>query len=178
MIPTDLSDLLDMQLRLQQEHMKDGDPRELRTVDPEAWAVFMRWNAFALEDELHEAMAEVGWKPWAESRHLNREAFIAEMVDGFHFFMNLLLAGSPGMTPQEIADEFGVAYRNKNQVNAQRQEEGYTGMAKCPGCHRDLKETARNMANYQAPDTGNIWCSKGCHMQKLPELYEKGQYIG
>jgi dimeric dUTPase (all-alpha-NTP-PPase superfamily) len=130
--------MLEMQLQLQQNHMKDGDPRFLTGND---MANFMRWNAWALEDEVHEAMAEVGWKPWASSRHINQEAFMKEMVDAFHFFMNMLLCGSQGWTPQQIADEFTRAYIRKNHQNAQRQKEGYDGVSqKCPYCHRDLSE--------------------------------------
>lgn len=181
MIPTDLAQLLTMQLELQKQHMKDGNPQ---TLTGDAMADFMRWNAFALEDEIHEAMAEVGWKPWATHRGIAEEAFLGEMVDAFHFFMNMLLCALPD-SPEVIAQKFGVAYRNKNHVNAQRQQEGYTGTDKCPGCHRDLKDTARTMANWQVvvdvpgdQQKLEVWCSKGCHMQHHPELYDKEQYIG
>lgn len=155
---SDLVDLLEAQLQLQKEHMKDGDPRNL---SGDALADFMRWNAFALEDEIHEAMAEVGWKPWATSRHVNDDAFLAEMVDAFHFFMNMLLAGL-GQPPGIIAERFKEAYYKKNQRNAERQQEGYTGLDKCPTCHRDLHETRRVMATWTNPETNQVHCSKGC----------------
>lgn len=149
-----------MQLRLQQQHMKDGDPRHL-TGD--AMADFMRWNAWACEDELHEAMAEVGWKPWATSRHLNKDAFFKEMVDGFHFFMNMLLCAGQGMTPEQIADKFTELYIAKNAENARRQVEGYDGVKdKCPVCHRELSEESTNQV-YDAE--GNIYCSLGCSVR-------------
>lgn len=133
-----LTDLVAKQLQLQVQHM-GGDPRDLFADDPDGFADFMRWNAFALTDELHEALQEVGWKPWASSRHLNQEAFMKEMVDAFHFFMNLLLAGNPEMAVEDIVKDFVDLYYAKNAVNAQRQSDGYDGVAdKCSVCHREL----------------------------------------
>lgn len=127
--------MLEMQLELQQKHMKDGNPQQLVGDD---MADFMRWNAFAVEDELHEAMQEVGWKPWATNRSISEEAFLREMVDAFHFFMNMLLCALPD-SPEVIADKFTKAYLTKNAINAQRQQEGYDGVSmKCPICHREL----------------------------------------
>lgn len=172
---TTLADLLEAQLKLQIEHMKDGDPR---TLTGDAMADFMRWNAFALTDEVHEAMAEVGWKPWATNRAIDEEAFLGEMVDGFHFFMNMLLCGVR-RPPEVIAQKFEEAYFRKNQRNAERQQEGYSGLDKCPGCHRDLTDTKRTMASYEAPDGSGHWCSKGCHMSYYPGKYNiKEEFIG
>lgn len=129
--------MLEMQLELQQKSMKDGDPRNL--VGDEM-ADFMRWNAFALEDEIHEAMQEIGWKPWASSRFVKRNDFLKEMVDAFHFFMNMLLVVcGPEASPREIADVFTAMYIQKNIENARRQREGYDGVSsKCHVCKREL----------------------------------------
>lgn len=134
--------MLRMQLELQKGHMKDGNPQ---TLTGDAMADFMRWNAWACEDEIHEAMAEVDWKPWThnEVRVIHEEAFLKEMVDAFHFFMNMLLCALPD-SPEVIADKFTRAYLTKNAINAQRQSEGYTGLNKCPKCKRDLLEVAPN----------------------------------
>jgi len=64
------------------------DPKTLSDVEKLEW---VRWNILALSDELHEALAETGWKPWAKSQHINRDAFVSELVDSFHFLMNLML---------------------------------------------------------------------------------------
>lgn len=104
-------------------------------LEDDEWADFIRWNAYALSDELHEATSELGWKPWATSRHINREAFIGEMVDLLHFFANLCLAA--GVDGSDLAK----AYASKREKNHQRQEEGYTGTYKCPGCKRDYDES-------------------------------------
>jgi len=96
-------------------------------------------NVISLEDELHEAMKECGWKPWASEKYMNRDAFMKEMVDVWHFFMNLLLAISPGKLPIEISEEFAARYIEKNRVNAERQTVGYTGVdGRCSNCGKDL----------------------------------------
>ena len=84
---TTFSNALDAQLELQ-KNAYGNDPSTLETNEQLDW---IRWNTLALEDELHEALAETGWKPWAKSKHVNRDAFVGELVDAFHFFMNLML---------------------------------------------------------------------------------------
>lgn len=106
-------------------------------LDPEAKMDYLRTQFLALEDELHEAMAETGWKPWATSNHINREAFKSELVDAWHFFMNLMLA--VGMT----ADELFHGYVEKSALNRTRQADGYDGVTtKCPGCKRAYDDKA------------------------------------
>lgn len=85
----------------------------------------------AQTDEMHEMLGEIGWKPWATSRHINRDAAVSEMVDEFHFFMNRLLA--LGVDEEELTR----LYYAKHGKNAKRQREGYDGVStKCPECHR------------------------------------------
>lgn len=128
-----LSKMLAEQERLQRESF-GNDPKHL---SGEALIDFIRWNTLALEDELHEALAETGWKPWATSKHVNREAFIAELVDAFHFFMNLMLAVDC------TADELFATYLEKHKLNAERQAAGYDGvMGKCSVCKRALDDPA------------------------------------
>lgn len=124
--------LFALQLSLEQVAYQQ-DPRLLLGDD---LADFIRWNAYALEDELHEATAEVGWKPWATSRHINREAFAGEIVDLLHFLANLCLA--TGVTGEMLAE----GYLKKRQRNLKRQQEGYDGVSgKCRWCGRDLQES-------------------------------------
>ncbi len=100
---------------------------------------FIKDMVLALTDELHEALGEVGWKPWATSKHINRDAYVGELVDAWHFFMNLLLV--VGVSP----DEFSVKYHAKLQKNYDRQQEGYDGIVgKCPGCKRAYDDEAVN----------------------------------
>lgn len=127
-----LTQMMDEQLKLQLEsyggeHPSDGS--EEQRIE------FIRWNTLALTDELHEALAEVGWKPWASNRDINREAYVGELVDAWHFLMNLLLVVE--VTP----DEFYRRYMEKRYRNAKRQREGYDGIVgKCPSCKRALDD--------------------------------------
>lgn len=89
----------------------------------------------ALEKELGEALDEMGWKPWATSKHFNKPAIQGELVDAWHFFMNLMLIA--GMTPDSLWD----GYQAKRLKNIRRQQEGYDGVTgKCPGCFRALDD--------------------------------------
>jgi dUTPase-like protein len=102
---------------------------------------YIRWNMLSLMNELHEALDETDWKPWAdlETRGLNLDAYVSELVDAFHFFMNLLLA--TGVDPNELAPAFTSRYFTKRDKNIQRQAEGYDGKSgKCPQCRRDLED--------------------------------------
>jgi dimeric dUTPase (all-alpha-NTP-PPase superfamily) len=91
---------------------------------------WVRINVLAAEDELHETLGEISWKPWASAQYFNREAYIGEIVDVLHFVANLL-AGA-GVTDEEL----NAAYLEKMERNRQRQREGYTGTDKCSKCSR------------------------------------------
>jgi hypothetical protein len=113
----------------------DAYKKDPTNLEPEERAEFIRWNILALEDELHEALGEVGWKPWATSRHLNKAEFQGELVDALHFFLNLMLAAD--IDPDELL----AGYQAKRLKNAKRQEEGYDGVTgKCPVCSRALDD--------------------------------------
>ena len=89
----------------------------------------------ALEAELQEALDEMGWKPWATSRHFKKKAVQGELIDAYHFLMNLMLIA--GMN-DEMVDEMYMAKRDKNM---DRQAEGYDGVSgKCQGCKRALDD--------------------------------------
>lgn len=128
-----LQKALDAQLELQKNSF-GADPSNLDDQGKMDW---IRWNVLALEDELHEALAETGWKPWAKSQHINRDAYVSELVDSFHFLMNLMLVVDCS------AEEFLAKYFEKRGINAARQAAGYDGIAgKCPDCKRALDDTA------------------------------------
>jgi hypothetical protein len=95
----------------------------------------IRLNVLALTSELHELLNETGWKPWATSRHINYDRARAELIDAWHFMMNLML--HLRMTSGDLY----VGYKTKHLENVRRQNDGYDGVAgKCPACHRDLQE--------------------------------------
>lgn len=107
------------------------------TLGEEERIQFIKDMILALTDELHEFLAETGWKPWATSRHIHTEAAAGELVDAWHFFMNLMLA--IGMTPEDLF----VGYMEKRGRNLKRQQEGYDGVAgKCQSCGRALDDIA------------------------------------
>lgn len=133
MSPLSIDNMLAIQHALQVKSF-GNDPKALTEEERAEW---IRWNMLALEDELHEALAETGWKPWATSKHVNREAFISELVDAWHFFMNLLLVVDCS------AAEFTQAYAKKRKLNAERQAAGYDGVTgKCGNCMRALDDEA------------------------------------
>jgi dimeric dUTPase (all-alpha-NTP-PPase superfamily) len=126
-------DALNEQLKLLVNSFKK-DPTQLTNEEKMDW---IRWNILALEDELHEALAETGWKPWSTSQHINRDAFVSELVDAFHFLMNLMLVVDCS------AEEFLAKYMQKRGINAKRQAEGYDGVTgKCRNCKRALDDPA------------------------------------
>ncbi|MGB2791292.1 MAG: dUTP diphosphatase [Candidatus Moraniibacteriota bacterium] len=142
-----LEKMLDAQERLQIESYGGVSPRSLKG---QARTDFITWNILALTDELHEALAEVGWKPWATSRHVNEAAFKGELVDAFHFFMNLMLAANMD------AYDLYFRYVEKRNRNAQRQRDGYDGVSgKCPTCKRALDDSKTSAAFHP-------YCSKEC----------------
>lgn len=113
----------------------------LHEMTPEQRIQYIKDNVLAATDELHEVLGETGWKPWATSRHLNDEAYMNEIVDLWHFVMNLMLA--TGHHPDFLAEQLYFRYIQKNRKNAKRQEDGYDGVAgKCPGCKRAYDDTA------------------------------------
>ena len=124
-----------MQRKLQ-ELMHDNFSALQSGEQPDARAALIRDNMLALHDELHEALGEVGWKPWATDRRVNREAFISEMADAYHFFLNLLLLINCS------GDEFDQAWRRKNEKNWYRYKNAdYDGVStKCPVCARDVND--------------------------------------
>lgn len=128
-----LQHMLALQKKMQIESF-GADPTQL--TGPQR-IQFTKDMKLALEAELQEAMDEIGWKPWATSRHFNEEAFKGEIVDAFHFFMNLMLVAD--MDAKELYDR----YLAKRQKNIQRQLAGYDGVTgKCPACKRALDDDA------------------------------------
>jgi dimeric dUTPase (all-alpha-NTP-PPase superfamily) len=114
-----LEEMLKMQEVLQTKYNEFGmAPREL---EGHARMDYIRTMVLATEDELHEALRETDWKPWSKHpiKMINRENYKAELVDAWHFFMNLLLVANIS------ADEFFNEYLRKNDINHDREDNGY-----------------------------------------------------
>lgn len=96
---------------------------------------YIRTMILALEDELHEALAETTWKPWATAPPaIHRDRYLRELTDAFHFLINLYLV------VVAVPDEVYELYMKKNKRNFERQDEGYDGTGKCPSCGRAADE--------------------------------------
>ena len=125
------------------------DPAELQGDER---IQFIKDMTLALTDELHEALAETNWKPWAKGNDVTEDAFQGELVDAFHFFMNLMLVGHMS------AEDMAVKYASKRQKNIKRQEDGYDGKNKCPGCGRALDDDAVHCSMNES--VGLVFCVK------------------
>lgn len=117
---------------------------------------FIKDMKLALDDELAEFLAEVGWKPWASSRHVNVEPAQGELVDVFHFFMNLCMV--VGLTPEALHEK----YMLKRQKNADRQRDGYDGVTtKCAKCKRALDDEGVTCKRpYPHGPYSSAWCGQ------------------
>lgn len=126
-----LSEIFIRQLQLQ----KLINGYDLDQQDVETRIANIKENVLACTDELHEALGETGWKAWAKTRHINEGPLKDEIIDAFHFLLNLALHA--GMDSTEFFERF-IA---KNVKNTLRQDVGYDGRAeKCPHCHRALDD--------------------------------------
>lgn len=122
-------------LNLQNQLQRDAYGIAYESMNTDEKIAAIKDMVLALTDELHEALAEVGWKPWATSRHIHTEALRGELIDAYHFLMNLMLIA--GMTDEDV----DRMYREKNRRNLERQQAGYDGVTgKCPGCGRALDD--------------------------------------
>jgi len=84
-------------------------------------ASYAQTNLLAAMVEIAEMSGEIGWKPWADDAGwVNREKFLEEAVDAMHFVANMLCA--VGITGEELSD----AYKAKQQINRERQANGYS----------------------------------------------------
>lgn len=155
-----LQDAFQNQNYLQTEVYGDGtQPSE---YDRERAISFYKDMHIALVDELHEALQEIGWKPWASSNHFTHDAVKGELVDAFHFFMNLCLVSKVS------ADDLLEGYAKKSAKNIQRQEEGYDGVStKCVACNRALDDDAVKCYDDTDGDKIDWWCDLQKHGVKI-----------
>lgn len=156
-----LARLLEMQERLQREAYKT----DLRALQPEERVDFIKDMVLAATDELHEALAETSWKPWASTYgDVQSEAFFNELVDLLHFVMNLMLVARQDLEPREVAELLVQRYEVKNAKNLRRQVEGYDGKTnKCPACKRALDDEAVRCRRVTVDDFDGphrFWCSR------------------
>src|SRR5580765_565598 len=131
---------------------------------------YIRDMILALENELHaEVLQEVGWKPWATKRFINTDAYLGELIDVFHFWMNLVLAS--GLTPQTLGPKLAAMYEEKRQRNFVRHANGdYDGVTgKCWSCRRDLGDTGTTRIHHEGEDDAVACASCGASLFLVPE---------
>jgi len=80
---------------------------------------FIKDMILALTCEAMEALQEVPWKEWKKNQKFDTDKFKAEIIDIWHFLINLSMAA--GLDEKSLYDEF----MKKNRKNFQRQKEGY-----------------------------------------------------
>ena len=73
----------------------------------------------AIIHEAVELQRTTNWKWWKTPTKFNQDDAKEELVDIWHFVVQASL--ELGLTPDEILDE----YRRKNEINRQRQKDGY-----------------------------------------------------
>jgi dUTPase-like protein len=113
---------------------------DLQTMSADERIDYIKEMTLAQFSEMNESLGEVGWKSWATSRHINTEAYLGELIDELHFWMNRVLA--LGMPPEDLAIAVTSRYFAKRERNIQRQAKGYDGVSgKCAGCNRDLEDS-------------------------------------
>lgn len=74
----------------------------------------------AMQQELAELVDSVPWKWWAKYQTYDKQNARIEVVDLFHFLISL--AQVLGLSARDVHD----LYLQKNKVNFQRQDSGYT----------------------------------------------------
>jgi len=76
--------------------------------------------AWRITEELGEAMNNLKNRPW-KKMHIktNKAAYEEELIDAFHFFIELLITS--GFTPTKLYK----AYVTKADINKKRQSSGY-----------------------------------------------------
>jgi hypothetical protein len=87
-------------------------------VTPDERQKFISEQILALIVEAGEAIQETQWKSWKKMQVFNKEKFKEEIIDCWHFLINISLTV---MT----ADEFYDLFVNKNEINIERQKNKY-----------------------------------------------------
>ena len=113
-------DKLSEMFRLQAELNKRIGVRDFAEMGEEEQAQWILNYCRAMSQELAELTDSVPWKWWAKYQKFDKQNAKVEVVDLFHFLISL--AEVLGMT----ADDVYEYYTQKNKVNHQRQESGYT----------------------------------------------------
>lgn len=116
-------DMLKLAMNLQRELQTKTYGKDIMDLPVDERIVEFRTHLLALEDELHEALAEMSWKPWAKAEVHEEMERVNELT--LHFLFVKVLCLIAGMD----ADELFARYCAKRDVNIKRQEDGYDGVS-------------------------------------------------
>lgn len=167
-------DRLDEMFRLQREFQERLPGYRGMAYPPTSPEVIVREvmvMGYSAICEITEAVDEVGWKPWATSRHVNRAAYLAELADAWAFLMNLCLL--VGATPDELYE----AYLKKVETNHRRQDEKYDGVSsKCPSCKRAYDDE-RTWCHPAKGDNATAWCQDAGSLRGTPSWNQPTQAL-
>jgi len=87
--------------------------------DPKQKQEYINMMTLALMDELMESIRVTPWKPWKKQQIFDKLKYQQELIDAFHFFINLCIAADLD------ADKLYKMYAEKNAENHKRQDAGY-----------------------------------------------------
>lgn len=115
-----LDDMLDLQRQLQERlslfKIKDAATKQQ----------FINQMCLALHEETVEMMRETAYKNpeyvlfgWKKGQQFNNERFKEEIVDAWHFLMNMIIIS------EMDGDEFYLRYKAKHAKNHERQDQSY-----------------------------------------------------
>lgn len=116
-----MADRLELMFELQKELQRTSFQTDPAELDGDTRAAWMAQMVLGTLDEVHEALEHVGWKAHGRSRHFDRDAFAAELIDVLHYLIALFLAA--GWSPRDVAEAFTA----KATVIAARQARGHDG---------------------------------------------------
>lgn len=114
----ELEELFYLQIKFQ-ESMGITFPRWKNDISDKYNIELIKNQILALYDEVGEALREVPWKPWKVNQEFNINKFKMELIDIFHFLINLFLLVN--MDSEEVINLFKI----KNEINRKRQKNGY-----------------------------------------------------
>lgn len=109
----DLQELFDLQAAFQKKVAGDIN------YDWTSPIQHVRLMFIGIITEACEALEETNWKPWKQGRAVDINKFRKEIIDLWHFVINLTL--DSGMDAEELIRQF----KDKNKINNKRQEDRY-----------------------------------------------------
>lgn len=110
---TDLQELFDLQLKFQTKVKHTHGYEEM------TWIEHVRLMFIGVITEACEFLEETNWKPWKKPGIMDEEKMRKEIIDLWHFVINLSLASD--MNAERVVEKF----KEKNKINIKRQEDKY-----------------------------------------------------